>query len=171
MDEQFDRSRLELIFDHASQYHVLHERNTEEKVLPGSGDWKLNFDDNAVGYICDQASGRSVWCDSEDCLQYAVLRDPDDATQILVFFVDAQQDDLLISLDEFRHRFTSKVIKFTSLGTNKTEDVKCFILDAPRYGAAVVWSVTSLYDTVMPGIAQTASRWYLNWWLWWKRRL
>ena len=118
------------------------------------------------GYICDQASGRSVWCDSEDCLHYVVLRDPDDATQILVSFVDAQQDDLLISLDEFRHRFTSKVIKFTSLGTNKTVDV-----DARRYGAAVLWSVASLYDAVMPGIVCTASRWYQNWWLCGERRL
>jgi len=158
-----DLAEVECIYCYSRQGWRLVRPTTGEACWLEPGDWCLHeLPDGLV--IRDSQSKKKSWV--SDVLQDATGKDKSGSTIVY----DARRDRVF-PLVEYQQLHQPRDVHVRSLGSSSAHKLLVYVLDHPVDGAVAFWSLKVVYGKIIGVFNTTASRWYQNWWKWWKQHM
>jgi hypothetical protein len=161
---EFDETRFELHYDSVQSLYLLFDTITEEKVYLKQGEWSIHCDDQHGPYVV-KPDGESLWCC--DLVEHIVVRHPTKPDEVIVLTPDGKRHSLM----DFRRMHRSVSVPIKATGRGQPVPVTAFMFTNSTSGVYVRWSLPSLHKEFIPQADDTCSKWYQNWWAWWKKQL
>ena len=157
--------KFELAFDGACQRYVLCNVITEEKCFLEEGSWETHTSAEGAMYLASLEGREALLCD--DCMEVAPFQHPKKPLQWMVVLDSGE----CMTLEKYQQRHSPHVVPIQCLGRANLAELAAFVLSQPVAGSHVLWGLGRLYRTFVANDNSTCSKWYQNWWSWWRKML